>query len=102
DRDALDIFGGVTDRHLDPALAQPLDDIGFGDVAALHLIAEVVHHLGDPRHADAADADEVDDADIGRDAAHQFASRAAATPLAGARWALAPTRITSISGGGAK
>jgi hypothetical protein len=29
-----------------------------------------VHHLGDARHADPADADEMDDADIGTDALH--------------------------------
>ena len=34
-----------------------------GDVAALHRIAERMQHLGNPGHADAADADEVDGAD---------------------------------------
>ena len=55
----------MADRDRDAALAQPLDDIAFGDVRALHLVAEIVHHLGDAGHADAADADEVDRADIG-------------------------------------
>jgi hypothetical protein len=41
---------------------------------ALHLVAEIVQHLGDAAHADAADADEVDDADVERNGPH------AATP----------------------
>ena len=53
-----------------PSFAQALDDIAFGDVRALHLVAEDVHHLGDARHADAADADEMDRADVGADALH--------------------------------
>ena len=64
------IFGLVADHHLDALLAQPLDDIAFGDIGALHLIAEDVHHLGDAGHANAADADEVDRADIRADAPH--------------------------------
>src|SRR5689334_24526377 len=52
-------------------LAQLLDDITFGDVRALHLVPELVHHFGDARHADAADADEVDDPDVG---AHRLRS----------------------------
>ena len=59
-----------------PSLAQPLDDIGVGDVRALHLVAQDVHHLGDARHADAADADEVDRADVGADAPHAGARSA--------------------------
>ena len=35
-------------------------------VRALNLVAEVEQHLGDARHADAADADEMDGADLAR------------------------------------
>jgi hypothetical protein len=47
-----------------------LDHIAFRDIRALDAIAKVVHHLGDAGHADAADADEVDRADVGADAFH--------------------------------
>src|SRR3546814_6112303 len=73
----------MPDRDLDSLFSQSLHDIAIGDVAALHLIAEIVHDLGDARHADAADADEMDGADVGRDAAHHLSpARVAATPLA--------------------
>src|SRR5687768_17927249 len=39
---------------------------------SLNLVAEDVHHLGDSRHADAADADEMDRADIGAHASHRM------------------------------
>src|SRR4051794_8671142 len=55
----------MADADCDTRLAQLFDDIGFGDVRALHRIAELVHHFGDARHADAADADEMDRADVG-------------------------------------
>jgi hypothetical protein len=42
-----DVFVGVADHHLDALLSEALDDIAFGDVGALHLVAEDVHHLGD-------------------------------------------------------
>src|SRR3546814_4203213 len=93
----------MPDRDLDSLFSQSLDDIAIGDVAALHLIAEIVHDLGDARHADAADADEMDGADVGRDAAHHLSpARVAATPLATAALREgAPTRLTSIIGGAA-
>src|SRR3546814_1123561 len=102
DGDALDILRRVADRDLDAALPEAFDDVAVGDIAALHLIAEIVHDLGNARHADTTDADEVDDADVGRDAAHQLASRRAAATPAALPCPLAPTRNTSISGGGAK
>ena len=77
-RGIAEIVGRMADRDRDPGLAQLLDDIAFGDVRALHLVAEVVHHFGDARHADAADADEVDRADVGAQRLHH-----AGTPAAG-------------------
>src|SRR3546814_11290024 len=76
----------------------------MGDVAAVHLRAGIVQDLGDARQADAADADEMDGADVGRDAAHHLSpARVAATPLATAALREgAPTRITSIIGGAAR
>jgi hypothetical protein len=35
-----------------------------GLVGALHLVAQIVQHLGDAAHADAADSDEMHKADI--------------------------------------
>ena len=55
-----------------PSLRQVLGH-GIGlEVRALHLIAEVQHHLGDAAHAGAADADEMD----GIDATHARARHA--------------------------
>ena len=52
-------------------------DIGaLGDVAALHRVAEIVQHLGDAGHADAADADEMDGADASGSALMRRASMA--------------------------
>ncbi len=48
-----------------------------GEVAALHLIAEIVQDLGDTAHADAADADEVNRADREGERSHAASSRAA-------------------------
>src|SRR3546814_9628380 len=42
----------------------------FGDVGTLHPVTQVVHHLGDPGHADPADADEMDGSDVAADAPH--------------------------------
>jgi hypothetical protein len=46
----------------DAGIAQALHIGAVGDVAALHLVAQIVQHLGDAGHADAADADEMDPA----------------------------------------
>ena len=51
---------------LDAVLAQPLDIGAVGRVRALHGIAEIVQHLGDAAHADAADPDEMDGSDLAR------------------------------------
>ena len=56
----------VADRDRRALLAQALDVGVVGEVRALDLVAEVDEHLGDARHADAADADEVDRADLAR------------------------------------
>ena len=40
-RGVAEIVGAVADRDRDAALAQALDDIAFGDVRALHLVAEI-------------------------------------------------------------
>ena len=42
-----------------PSSMQPPNIGAVGQVAALHLIAEIVQYLGDAAHADAADADEM-------------------------------------------
>ncbi len=98
--DALDVLRRMADRHRDAARAQPLDRGAFPEIGALHLVAEVGHHLGDARHADPADADEMDRSDLGVDALHSPCSRAApcpaGTPCEAPRALLAPTRMTSI------
>src|SRR5579872_6464877 len=60
----------MTDVDRDTRLFQLLDNIAFGDIRALHLIAELVHHLGNARHSNAADADEMDRADVGTKRLH--------------------------------
>ena len=57
----------VADMHVDAALAQAGDVVVVGEVGALHLVAQRRHHLGDAAHADAADADEMDGADVARE-----------------------------------
>src|SRR5690606_22630672 len=52
------------------------------NVRSLHLVAKVVHHLGNAGHADAANADEVDDADVESDALHAMLSTRSARSLA--------------------
>src|SRR3954471_9363520 len=83
----------MADCDGDAGLAQLLDDIAVGGVRALHLIAELMHHLGDAGHADAADPDEVDRADVRAERLHH-----PGTPAAGAG---AVTRGESPTGTGA-
>ena len=47
---------------------------------ALNLVAQIVHDLGDAAHADAADADEMDGADVQRHAGGRRACHHAASP----------------------
>ena len=54
-----EVLGRMADEDVDALLAQALDIGAFGLVGALHGVAEIVQHLGDPAHSDAADADEV-------------------------------------------
>ena len=56
----------VADRDGRALVAQALHVGDVGGVRALHRVAEIDQHLGDAAHADAADADEMDGADIGR------------------------------------
>ena len=63
----------MADRDGNTLGAQAFDDIALGDVGPLHTVTEIVHHLGDARHADPANADEVDDADIGGNTLHAAA-----------------------------
>ncbi len=98
-----EVGGVVPDRDRDAALAQAADVGAVGDVAALHGVAEVVQHLRDAGHADAADADEVDGADAERERPHaatrawastRSARRAAASGRAAA-CAACPARVST-------
>ena len=85
-RSIAQIFGGMADHHLDPAFTQTFDDIAFGDIRTLYRITQIVHHLGNARHADAANADKVDRSYVGSDTLHAFISfamavRAPANPI---------------------
>ena len=53
----------MADEALDALVAQPLHIGAVGLVRTLHRVAEIVQHLGDAAHADAADPDEMDEAD---------------------------------------
>src|SRR5580704_4869421 len=89
-------------------LLEPLHVHIVGDVRALNLVAQIVHDLGDAAHADAADADEMNRADIERHArgrgvlchhappirSTRSARRSAASGLASA-WAAAARRARS-------
>ena len=58
-----EIFGLMADGDCDALLAQALDIGVVGQIAALNLVAEIMQDFGDAAHADAADADEMNDAD---------------------------------------
>ena len=62
------IVGVVADGDGDAHGAQALDIGAVGDVRTLNLVAQIVHDLGDAAHADAADADEMNGADVERNA----------------------------------
>ena len=66
DRGGVDVRFGMADEDGRALLAQALDVGVVAEVGALNLMAEVEQHLGDARHADAADADEMDGADLVR------------------------------------
>ncbi|MPL96742.1 hypothetical protein SDC9_42924 [bioreactor metagenome] len=55
-----DVLGALTLVEGGAQLDQPVGDLRGLRVRALHLVAERHQHFGDARHADAADADEVD------------------------------------------
>ena len=59
---AVDIGGVVADQAGDAVGAQALEIGAVLEVAALHVIAAGMHHLGDGAHADAADADDMEQA----------------------------------------
>ena len=61
-----DVLQPVADRNLDAVLAQARDIGVVAEVRALHLVAEIVQHFGNAAHADAADADEMDGAEVAR------------------------------------
>src|ERR1700722_18707213 len=56
----------MADKDGRALLAQTLDVGVVAQVRALNLMAKVEQHLGDARHANAADANEVDGADLVR------------------------------------
>src|ERR1700732_148999 len=72
-----EIVGAVTDLHGNAERAQPL-----------HGVAEIGRDLGNAAHADAADADEMQRADVERDGPHAAFSRAS-----GAGWPLRPSMV---------
>ena len=63
---ALEVLRLLADEDLRALALQPLGDRARLGVRPLHGEAVVQQHLGDPRHADAADADEVDRPDVVR------------------------------------
>ena len=63
---ARDVLRPVADRDIDALLAQPHHIGAFRCIGALHRVAEIAQHLGDAAHADAADADEMNGADLAR------------------------------------
>ena len=56
----------MADEHRRALLAQALDIGVVAQVRTLDLMAEIEQHFGDARHADAADPDEMDGADLAR------------------------------------
>ena len=66
DRGLAEIGRVMADEDLGALVAQPLDVGVVGGVRPLDAIALVEQHFGDARHADAADPDEMDGADLAR------------------------------------
>ena len=66
DRGGAEIGLVVADEHRRALLAQALDVGVVAEVRALNLMAEIEQHFGDARHADAADPDEMNGADLAR------------------------------------
>src|SRR5690606_13416062 len=62
----------LADEDPDAEALEPLHIGAVGEIAALHRVAEIVHDLGNAAHADAADADEVNVADVERSRTHQI------------------------------
>ncbi len=63
------VLGLVADEDLHALRAQPLGVGAFLGVGARHLVAEVLHHRGNARHADAANADEMNGTGVERNGA---------------------------------
>ncbi len=80
DTGAGHIVGGMADGDGNALVAQPLDVGALGDVGAAHRVAEIVQHLGDPAHADAADPDEMNGSDFPRQS-HSGLSLSSCPPL---------------------
>ncbi len=59
-----EILGAMADLDRDTFVLQPLGVVAVGEVRAAHLIAKIVQDLGNAAHANAADADEMDDANV--------------------------------------
>src|SRR5690606_33586292 len=58
-----EVFRLVPDKAFDALVAKALDVGPVGLIRSLHAIAEIVQHLSDAAHADAADADEMHQTD---------------------------------------
>src|SRR5690606_32836874 len=67
DRRAVDVLRVVADFYLDALAGEAFHIRAFGLVGAAHAIAEIGEHFGDAAHADAADADDMDGAEGGRE-----------------------------------
>ena len=78
--DAFDVLGLVADHDLGAALGQPIRVRARLHIGAGNLIAKVDHHLGDARHADAANADKMHRADVEGDCSTHLVSEPAAGP----------------------
>ena len=57
--DVADVRGIVAVPHADAERRQPIGDVGALRVGSGHVVAEVCEQFGDPAHADAANADEM-------------------------------------------
>ena len=63
---ALHVLAAMADEDIGPLLPQALHIGAVGYVRALDLVAHGQHHIGNARHADAANADDMCGAEIER------------------------------------
>ena len=97
-RQFVDGLGAMASGDRDSHRAQTFHRRALGDVAALDVVAEVVHHLGDAAHTDTADTGEMDRADGEGQRLHAAPPAFPATSDSGWRAPIRPSTRSASAG----